>query len=411
MPALESLRIIDLTQFMAGPLATQLLADMGAEVIKVERPGTGDASRHASASPFTVNGSRNAFAALNRNKRSITIDLTHPDAPEIFGRLIDSADVLIENFRPGVMERLGFGPDVLHKRAPRLIYCRITGYGQGEEHASWPGQDLLVQSLTGLTLLNGRESDPPTPVGPPVVDASAGQLAAVAILGALYERSLSGQGQVVGVSLVSAALWLQCQDVNLFLNNGVQPTRSSAGIASPNFGAPYGVYKAPDGYLSLAHTSLPRLAEVLEEPALAKYLTPLQGYEERDEIYRVVQAKLSTRSVDEWLTVLRSAGFWVAPVYDYEQCFKEFGDELVCAVPGSSNGQIRMLAPAITMDRTPPAVVSAPPRLGAETDAIAMELGFDVAEIAAFTESGGALNSPVDGSIVDLGPQRSSSKE
>jgi crotonobetainyl-CoA:carnitine CoA-transferase CaiB-like acyl-CoA transferase len=401
MPALEGLRVLDFTQFMAGPLATQLLADMGAEVIKIERPVLGDASRHGSASPFTVNGSRNAFVALNRNKRSMALDLKHPDAGEIVWRLIEQADVLIENFRPGVMERLGFGPDVVCDRAPRLIYCRITGYGNSNSHADLPGQDLLVQCITGMALQNGRGSDPPIPVGSPVVDASAGQLAAMAILAALYERERSGQGQVVGVSLLSASLWLQCQDANLFLNTGVDPQRSECGIASPNFGAPYGVYQARDGYLALAHTSLPRLAEVIKAPELARYVTPDEAYEARDAIYTTLQAHLREATVSEWLHLLRPAGFWVAPVQSYSECFDEFGDELIRTVSSGEGGVLRLLAPAITMDRTPPSIASAPPRLGADTVRLVADLGFSETEIAAFTGPGGALRNQMDESQLE----------
>lgn len=391
MPALDGLRVLDFTQFMAGPLATQLLADMGADVIKVERPGLGDASRHGSASPFTVNGSRNAFVALNRNKRSLTVDLKHPDAGEIVWPLIDRADVLIENFRPGVMERLGFGAAAVRERAPRLIYCQITGYGRNNSHAGLPGQDLLVQCMTGFALQNGRESDPPIPVGSPVVDASAGQLAAMAILAALYERERSGQGQLVGVSLLSASLWLQCQDANLYLNTGVDPQRSSSGIANPNFGAPYGVYHVRDGYLALAHTSLPRLADVIDAPELARYETANDAYEARDVIYAIVQSHLGQRTVAEWLELLRPAGFWVAPVQSYSECFDEFGDELVETVPNGDGSRLRLLAPAITMDRTPAAITSAPPELGAHTAQLIAELGFSDVEIAALSGPGGPL--------------------
>lgn len=391
MPALDGIRVIDFSQFMAGPLATELLADMGAEVIKIERPGAGEASRHGSASPFTIGGRRNAFVALNRGKRSMTVDLKHPEAGEIIGRLVDRADVLIENFRPGVMERLGFGPDGIHRRAPRLVYCRITGYGASQAHANLPGQDLLVQCATGLTLMNGRASDPPMPVGPPVVDASAGQLAALAILSALYERERSGQGQTVGVSLVSAALWLQCQDVNLYLNEGIEPRRSNTGVASPNFGGPYGVYQAKDGYLALAHTSLPRLAEVLGAPELARWSTPAEAFESRDAIHQSLNARLCERTVAEWLAFLRPAGFWVAPVQGYAECFTEFGDEVVCTVPDGA-GELRMLKHPIAMDRTPATVASGPPELGADTANIAAGLGYDDDEIARLAGPGGVLS-------------------
>jgi crotonobetainyl-CoA:carnitine CoA-transferase CaiB-like acyl-CoA transferase len=394
--ALDGVRVIDFSQYMAGPLATELLADMGAEVVKIERPGTGDSARHGSASPFTVGGRRNAFVTLNRGKRSMTIDLKHPDAGEIVRRLADSADVLIENFRPGVMERLGLGPEVVHQRAPHLVYCRITGYGSSEGHTSLPGQDLLVQCATGLTLMNGRDTDPPTPVGPPIVDASAGQLAALAIVSALYERERSGKGQTVAVSLVSAALWLQCQDANLYLNAGIEPRRSNSGIASPNFSAPYGVYRASDGYLAFAHTSLPRLADFLDLPELARWSGPADEFESRDAIHQLLSSRLSERTVAEWLALLRPAGFWVGPVQGYAECFAEFGDEVICSVPDGEAGPLRMLKPPITMDRTPATVTAGPPELGADTSVIAASLGYDDRQIARFISPGGVLAAAVD---------------
>jgi crotonobetainyl-CoA:carnitine CoA-transferase CaiB-like acyl-CoA transferase len=334
---------------------------------------------------------------MNRNKRSMTVDLKHPDAPEVVSRLIGSADVLIENFRPGVMERLGIGPQVALAGNPRLIYCRISGYGSSEAHAPWPGQDLLVQCLTGLALLNGRDDDPPVPVGSPVVDASAGELAALVVLAALYERERSGQGQVVGVSLLSTSLWLQGQDVNLYLNTGLEPRRSHSGIANPNFGPPYGLYKAKDGYLAFAHTPLRRLAAVLNAPELATCSTPAEEFEQRDLIYRRLQARISERTVGEWLELLRPAGFWVAPVQTYSECFAQFADEVVCTVPNDPGQPLRMLAPPVTMERTPPAVLRGPPGLGADTAAVAAELGYSEQYIAELIRPGGALGIPDPG--------------
>jgi CoA:oxalate CoA-transferase len=386
MGALRGIKVLDFTQFMAGPLTTQMLADMGADVIKIERPGGGDASRYRSASPFLIGDARNAFTALNRNKRSVVVDLKDDSGKAVIERLLSSVDVLIESFKPGVMESLGLGPERLTKEHPRLVYCRITGYGSKEGWESTPGQDLLVQSITGLPLLNGRAGDPPTAIGPPVVDATAGGLAALAVITGLYEREHSGVGQVVGVSLVAAALQLQIQEASLYLNSGIQPQRSAAGIANPNFSGPYGIYRANDGHFALAHTALPKLALMLDEPSLAKYDSPTEAFEDRDSIYEILSTKFSEGNADEWVDRLRSGGFWVAKVQDYETFFEEFGEDLTCCVPDPRGGCLTLVAPPIAMERTPLLAKSAPPELGADTADVLSELGYNSTEIRNFVD-------------------------
>jgi crotonobetainyl-CoA:carnitine CoA-transferase CaiB-like acyl-CoA transferase len=360
---------------------------MGADVIKIERPGGGDAARYRSASPFLISGGRNAFMALNRNKRSVIVNLKDDAGKAIIDRLLSSADVLIESFRPGVMESFGLGPERLTKEYPRLVYCRISGYGSKEGWESAPGQDLLVQSIAGLPLLNGRAGDPPTAIGPPVVDATAGGMAALAVMTGLYEREHSGLGQVVGVSLVAAALQLQIQEASLYLNSGVQPQRSASGVASPNFSGPYGIYRANDGYFALAHTVLPKLALMLNEPRLAKYDSATKAFEDRDSIFDILSTVFSEGSAADWVDRLRAGGFWAAKVQDYAAFFEEFGEDLTCCIPDPKGGCLTLVAPSIAMERTPLEAKSAPPELGADTVAVLGELGYDSAEIQSFMDS------------------------
>lgn len=385
---LDGVRIVDFTQYMAGPLATQLLADMGCEVIKVERAGTGDAARQGSASPFTIGGERNAYVALNRNKRSITLDLKHSDGRAVAERLCGTADVVIESFRPGVMARLALDYDHLQAGNPRLVYCSISGYGQAGPRAHTPGQDLLVQSLTGLAMMNGRRDDPPMPVGPPIIDAGTGHLAALAITAALYEREHSGIGQQVSVSLAATSMSLQSQEATLYLNTGIVPERSGEGVANPYFVAPYGIYCTADGHVALAHTSLTRLSELVDEPRLAGYENARAVYEARDEIYRVLAAMFRGHTTAEWLALLEPAGFWIAPVMDYEQFFREIGEEFICEIPANGAGTLRAIAPPVRLTRTPAEARTPPPQLGEHSDQILADLGYDEQAIATLRSSG-----------------------
>lgn len=372
---LDGIKVIDFTQFMAGPMATQLLSDLGADVIKVERPVVGDMARQGSASPFLVHGQRVAFMALNRNKRSITLDLKDAGDLEIVRTLCKQADVVIENFRPGVMDRLGVGYENLRDTNPRLVYCSITGYGTDGPRSSVPGQDLLVQSITGLTMLTGRRGDPPTPVGPPVVDASTGHLAALAIVTGLYERERSGQGQQVSTSLAATSVSLQSQEATLYLNSGIVPTRSKAGVANPYFVAPYGIYATSDGYISLAHTSLPRLGEFINKPELSRHVDPKEIYESRDEIYELLAEVFVTRTTLNWLDILEPAGFWVAPVQSYDKFLAEEAGDLICEIPTLDGGVFKSISTPIRFGRTPTRQHSLPPELGAHTEEVLAEFG------------------------------------
>ncbi len=356
-------------------MATQLLSDLGADVIKVERPVVGDMARQGSASPFLVHGQRVAFMALNRNKRSVTLDLKDAGDVAIAQALCTQADVVVENFRPGVMDRLGLGYDTLCDHNPRLIYCSITGYGNDGPRSSDPGQDLLVQSITGLTMLQGRLGDPPIPVGPPVVDASTGHLAALAIVTGLYERERSGQGQRVSASLAATSVSLQSQEATLFLNSGIVPTRSKAGVANPYFVAPYGVYPTSDGFISLAHTSLPRLGELIDKPELSRHVDPVEIYESRDEIYELLADIFVTRTSSSWLSLLEPAGFWVAPVQSYDKFLAEEAGDLICEIPTLDGGVFKSISTPIRFERTPAQQYSLPPELGAHTEEVLAEFG------------------------------------
>jgi crotonobetainyl-CoA:carnitine CoA-transferase CaiB-like acyl-CoA transferase len=386
---LEGIRVLDFSQFMAGPMAARHLADYGADVIKVEAPPKGEGSRYASASNFTVAGERIAFLAANRNKRSMVLNLKTAQGIEIARRLVKTADVMIENFRPGVMDRLGLGYDTVISINDNVIYGTITGYGPEGPYRDFPGQDLLVQCLSGLAWLNGRAGDPPIAVGLPMVDSVAGQQLALGIVAALFERQKSGKGQRVGVSLLDVAIDLQAQEFTTYLNCDSEPQRSVAGIADAYFRAPYGIYETKDGYLALAHTPMAKLAMCLGLPELEKYTDLEAAFRDRDEIYRTLAGAFRTRTTQGWLDYLRPLDFWCGPVQTYSQVAKDEQlriNQMVVEIPYKGSVPLRLPGIPIKFSRTPGSVRHCPPGLGENTDQILSELGFSQEGIAELRE-------------------------
>jgi crotonobetainyl-CoA:carnitine CoA-transferase CaiB-like acyl-CoA transferase len=261
--ALEGVRVLDFTQMMMGPWATQFLGDMGAEVVKVERPGSGEWERGLRAMGELLGGQSPFFLAMNRNKRSLTLNLKHPRAREVVLRLAGTCDLVTENFRPGVLDRLGMGYEDLRAVNPSLVYVAGTGFGPDGPYADRPGQDLLVQAMSGLAAYGGRRDDPPTPSGSSIVDASTALLLAFSAMVGLFHRERTGQGQRIDVSLLNTAVALQCQELTAFMNLGPRFERSQAGIGGAWLSAPFGVYRTADGHLALAMGSLAVLGDLL----------------------------------------------------------------------------------------------------------------------------------------------------
>jgi crotonobetainyl-CoA:carnitine CoA-transferase CaiB-like acyl-CoA transferase len=295
--ALQDVTILDFSHLLQGPFATQLLADLGANVIKVERPGQGDLFRTMTFNNRWVGGKESPnFLAWNRNKRSLAVDLKAPEAKEILYAIARKADIVVQNFRPGVLARLGFGYANFAEVNPRIIYCSGSGYGESGPYQSRPGQDMLIQGLTGVAAATGRGDGPPVPVGSGFSDQVGAMNMVYAILAALYWRERSGEGQEIKVDLLSAMLAHQGQEMLMAMNFQRDFQRPKSGIGHPGMEAPFGVYPTADGWITIAMSPYKKLVRVLGDETLLSYDNPRDLFEKRDEIWEKLAALTKTRT-------------------------------------------------------------------------------------------------------------------
>ncbi|MCC5972704.1 MAG: CoA transferase [Rubellimicrobium sp.] len=317
-PPLAGLLVLDLSQFLSGPFCTLRLSDLGARVIKIERPGTGDLTRSLYLSDTEIAGDSTLFHAINRGKESLALDLKSGADRAALLSLVTRADVVVQNFRPGVADRLGLGPAALRALNPRLVYGAISGYGPDGPWAHLPGQDLLAQARSGLMWLTGNAGNGPVPMGLAVADMLAGGTLAQGILAALVRRGITGQGALVETSLLEALIDLQFEVLTTHLNDGHRlPQRPAEGGAHAYLAAPYGVYACADGWLALAMTPLPRLARLLDLPALDAWPDPASWFTDRDDIRATLATHLAPQPVGHWLAILEPADIWCARVLDW----------------------------------------------------------------------------------------------
>jgi len=317
---LAGLTVLDFSQFLAGPAAAMRLADLGARTIKVERPKGGDICRQLYISNLGIEGDSTLFHSINRNKEGFAADLKNPDDLQAVRQLIAAADVLIENFRPGVMQKLGLDYESVKAINPKLIYGTVTGYGTEGPWKGKPGQDLLAQSMSGLCWLSGDEDDPPTPMGLAVADLTASAHLVEGILACLVRRGVSGQGGRVEVSLMESILDLQFEVLTTHLNDGERiPNRSAISNGHAYLGAPYGIYPTADGYLALAMGAVPQLGELLDCPSLLEFTDPKSWFDQRDAIKAILRDHLKTQSTAHWLGILEPADIWCAQVMSWNE--------------------------------------------------------------------------------------------
>lgn len=384
---LDGIRVVDLTRVMTGPYCTMMLGDMGADVIKVEMPGTGDDTR-AWGPPFI--GKESAyFLSVNRNKRSITLNLKSDLGKEALWRLIESADVLVENFSPGTIGRLGFGYEEVEKRNPRLIFASISGFGQSGPSAGRTAYDLIVQGMSGMMSITGEKGGRPTKTGPPVADISAGMFTAFAIAAALYGREQTGKGTSIDVSMLAGQIALLTYHAGTYFTTGHVPTAQGNAHAII---VPYDTFATGDGFVNIAVGNdrlWQKFCEALEMPAEAadpRFATNADRNANKAALYEALEANLGKRTTAEVVALLDQAGVPCGPINDIGQVFDDpqvVHSHLARSVAHPTAGEIGLTGFPYRLDNEDLPVRTPPPTLGEQSEAILAELGFSPEEIAA----------------------------
>jgi crotonobetainyl-CoA:carnitine CoA-transferase CaiB-like acyl-CoA transferase len=395
MDLLAGIKVVSFNHFLAGPLGAQILADLGADVIALEPP-EGAFHRNWAVANHFVGGQSVNFLSTGRNKRSLSVDLKSLAGREVVARLLRNADVVMENFRPGTMEKLGLGYETLRETNPRLIYAAAYGYGSSGPYKDRPGQDLLLQALSGLAAHTGRADGPPTPVGAVVVDQHAAVIYAMATLAALFARERTGKGRLVEVNLFQAALDLQTEALTAWMNGArAASPRGPGGIASWFSGGPYGIYATADGHLALSMSPPGVIGQALEVPELAA-MSEGDAFARREEIARLVTERLKQRPTAEWLPGLEKHKVWHAPMQDYDDLQDD--PQLLhlgafITTDGATGHPVTLVSHPARYDGEVPRVRLVPQPLGAQSRDILAELGFLPKEMETMKRDG-AVNWP-----------------
>ncbi|SEJ24709.1 Crotonobetainyl-CoA:carnitine CoA-transferase CaiB [Sphingobium sp. AP50] len=390
MTILKDIRVLDCSIAMAGPFAAQRLGDMGADVIKVE-PTSGEWQRHASAGGATGNRINVSFLSLNRNKRSLAIDLKSPEGKAVLLDLVKEADVFLQNYRPGVAERLGVDYATLSAINPRLIYVSMSGYGEDGPYRAYPGQDLLLQGMSGAMLSAGAEGMPPSPAGQYLVDAVTAYTAFEGALAALFHRERTGEGQLVQVNMLDAITTIQMQELSVFTVGGKPQARSAEPHAHSYIRAPYGVFATADGYMTLAMASLRTLGQVLDDPFFAELDEERDGWTQRDAIFARVKTHLIGQSTAHWLETFRAADIWCGPVYGYADLIDDpqiRHNGTFVEYDHATEGRVKVPGFPIRFSKTPSAITRGAPLVGEHSRDVLAEIGRSADEIAQLIESG-----------------------
>ena len=376
---LEGLTVLEFSQFLSGPYAGLRLADLGARVIKIERPEVGDLCRNLYISDTDLEGDSTLFHAINRNKESFAANLKDAKDIELVKKLIEKADIITQNFRPGVIERIGLDYKNVKKINPKIVYGTISGYGSDGPWSSLPGQDLLAQSRTGLVWLNGNGGEAPTPMGLAVADMLAGHTLVEGILAAVIKRFRTDNGSHVETSLVEALLDFQFEVLTTYFNDGNRkPERSSYNNAHASLSAPYGIYKTSNGYIAIAMTPLPQLGELLDLNSIKDLHDQKEWFTKRDEIKKDIGDWIEKQTTEHWLSILEPADIWCAKVLDWETMVKHEGFkilDMVQRIKRDDGLNIETLRCPIKIDGEIFKSSKAAPKIGNDNNSIMKEFG------------------------------------
>ena len=378
MGVLDGYRVLDCSIAMAGPFAAQRLGDLGADVIKVE-PVTGEWQRHTAAGGARGNRINVSFLSLNRNKRSLAVDLKSDEGKAILLDLVKSADVFLQNYRPGVAERLGVDYDTLSAINPKLVYVSMSGYGEDGPYRDRPGQDLVLQGMSGAMLSAGREGEPPTAAGEYLVDAVTAYTAFEGVLAALLHRERTGEGQRIDVNMLDAITTLQMQELSVFTVAGKPQTRSAEPHAHVYIRAPYGAFATSDGFIIVAFPPLKKLGEVIGEPSFLTMNEEVDGWEKRDEIFAKTRDRLKDRTSAEWLATFAEADIWAGPVYGYADLVEDpqiRHNGTFVEYDHPTEGRVKTPGFPFRMSKTQPQVYRGAPVTGENTREILSGIGY-----------------------------------
>ncbi|MQA02448.1 MAG: CoA transferase [Streptosporangiales bacterium] len=390
--ALAGIRVVDLTQVLAGPFATMLLADLGADVVKVEVPGRGDLSR--AMDPAIDQQTSGAFLTVNRNKRSVSVDLKQQRGLDLVHELLATADVLVENFRPGVATRLGLDYEQLSAKLPRLVYCSISGFGQTGPYAARGGLDLITQSMSGIMSVTGTPGGPPVKTGPPITDLGAGLFAVYGILGALVARDRTGNGQRVETSLFEAGLGLSVWEATEYFYTGrtPQPTGSAHRLS-----APYQAIACRDGYVTVGadgERQWPKFCAVIGRSDLAtdpRFGTNADRMRNLDQLVPLVEERTKEHDRSHWLALFEEAGIPAGPINTVPEALADehtAARDMVVDVEHPRAGSTRTVGPVVKFSATPATVRTPAPELAEHTDDVLRELGYDAEGITKLRSAG-----------------------
>jgi crotonobetainyl-CoA:carnitine CoA-transferase CaiB-like acyl-CoA transferase len=390
MGILTGYRVLDCSIAMAGPFAAQRLGDLGAEVIKIE-PTTGEWQRHVSAGGAKGNQINVSFLSLNRNKKSVALNLKSEEGLSVLRDLVASSDVFLQNYRPGVAKRLGVDYETLSQLKKDLIYVSISGYGESGPYVDRPGQDMLLQALSGAMLSSGRVSEPPKPSGQFLVDAVTAAAASEATIAALLHRERTKEGQLVSINMLDVITTLQMQEISIYTVGKIEQVRSEQPHAHSYIRAPYGVFETKEDYIAIAFPSLKQFGELIGEPSFETYNDEEDSWTHRDEIFAKTQERLLNKTAKEWLVIFREHGIWAGEVYGYKDLVNDpqiAHNKTFVEYEHPTEGHVKAPGFPFKFSKSPASVAKGAPLIGEDTSAVLKTLGYSQEKIEALLKTG-----------------------